>query len=927
MPEKPISWNDIRERATRFVADWRGETRENAEAQTFWNEWFEIFGIKRRRYIQFERKAIRQSTGGRGRIDAFWEGQIAVEHKSAGKSLAEAEEQALDYLNSLDNIQQPRMVITSDFATFRVLDLEQGDVTEFPLDDLPTQIERFGFIAGYESRTFKPEDEVNIKAAEMMGSLYDALEETGYQGHDLKVFLVRLMFVFFADDTGVWEKGLFSEFLETRTSEDGSDNGALIERLFRVLDTPESARTSTLDPVLNRFPYVNGGLFQERINIPDFNSDLRNLMIACSAFDWSAISPAIFGSMFQSVMDRSARRALGAHYTSERNIMKLIGPLFLDELRADFESAKNSVRRLRELQDRLGSLTFFDPAAGCGNFLVVAYRELRRLEFDVLVRLDELTGHGQQHLSIDFISALSKVDVDQFYAIEIEEFPARIAETAIYLVDHLENMRLSKRFGQYFARIPLRAAAHVHVANAVRVDWREVITPEKCCYILGNPPFVGRQYRSSQQQQDMEIAFGGARGNGVLDYVTAWYAKAVDYMRGTQVRAAFVSTNSISQGENVGVLWPAILDAGFAIDFAHRTFQWTSEARRSAGVHVVIAGFSWAGLRKTKLLFDYPDTSGDPVVKVAANINPYLIDAPNIIVKKSRALLSDGYPAAAYGSMCNDGGHLIVEPADLGEALADPVAARYLRPYIGTDEMLKGIDRRVLWLADASPSELRRSAFIKGRIEGVRRYRLDSRREVTRRAADTPSLFTEPRPQAKRFLLVPYVSSEKRRYVPMRFYEPDTLVRAPSWCIPGADEFLFGILQSGMFMVWVNTVAGRLESRLQLSPGTIYNTFPFPRVDHPRRGAVEDAARAVLISREGYGESTLGELYDPMLMPPGLMAAHKTLDRAVESLFGRRKLAAEADRQAILFEEYQKLASPLLNAGLSSSRSPRKSTR
>lgn len=423
MAEKPLAWNEIRDRAVRFAAEWREETQENAEAQTFWNEWFEVFGIKRRRYVQFERKATRTSTGGRGRIDAFWEGQVAVEHKSAGRSLAEAEEQALDYLNGLDNVVQPRMVITSDFAHFRVFDLEANKVTEFPLADLPAHIGEFGFIAGYESRTYKPEDQVNVKAAEMMGALYDGLAESGYTGHDLKVFLVRCMFLFFADDTGVWEKGLFSEFLDTRTAEDGTDTGPLIDHLFRNLNKPEDSRSSNLDQMIARFPYVNGGLFGEPIEVPDFNRDLRARLLACSAFDWSAISPAIFGSMFQSVMDTDARRALGAHYTSEKNILKVIGPLFLDGLRAEFTAARNNRRRLEALHDKIANLTFFDPAAGAGNFLIIAYREIRDLEFDILVRLDELKGHGQQHLSIDLISGLSKVDVDQFYAIEIEEFP------------------------------------------------------------------------------------------------------------------------------------------------------------------------------------------------------------------------------------------------------------------------------------------------------------------------------------------------------------------------------------------------------------------------------------------------------------------------------------------------------------------------
>lgn len=435
----------MRDRAVAFSARWAGETSERAEAQTFWNEWFAIFGIDRRRFVKFEKKATRSSTKGRGQIDAFWEGQIAVEHKTASRSLEAAEEQALDYLDSLSDIELPRLIITSDFGHFRVLDLEKDETHFFGLEDLAQNLGLFGFLAGYETRTYRPQDHVNVKAAQMMGGIYDDLQASGYTGHPLKVFLVRLMFLFFSDDTGVWKKGLLDDFLDSRTSSDGSDTGPMLAKLFEVLNTPEEKRSSHLDDLLAQFPYINGGLFQERIDIPDFDKDLRSKLYSCSAFDWTAISPAIFGSMFQEVMETADRRALGAHYTTEQNILKVIEPLFMDELRGEYERSFHSARKLKDLQDKLSTLTFFDPAAGCGNFLIIAYREIRHLEFDILVRLEELAGTGQSHLNIQAISGLSKVNVDQFYAVEIEEFPARIAETALYLVDHLENMRLSKQ--------------------------------------------------------------------------------------------------------------------------------------------------------------------------------------------------------------------------------------------------------------------------------------------------------------------------------------------------------------------------------------------------------------------------------------------------------------------------------------------------
>lgn len=910
---KPLSWNEIRENAVRFVAEWRGETRENAEAQSFWNDWFAMLGIVRRRFVQYEQKATRQSTGGRGRIDAFWEGQVAVEHKSAGKSLAEAEAQALDYLNSLGNVQQPRLVITSDFANFRVLDLELGKTVEFPLEELPNNIERFGFLAGYESRTFKPEDKVNIEAAEMMGGLYDALNASGYSGHDLKVFLVRLMFMLFADDTGVWEKGLFEEFLETRTSGDGSDVGPLIERLFQVLDTPEP-RGKNLDEILARFPYVNGGLFHERINIPDFDRALRQRLIECSTFDWSAISPAIFGSMFQSVMDKKARRALGAHYTSEANIMKVLEPLFLDELRAEFDGAQHSVRRLEALRTKLGTLTFFDPAAGCGNFLVIAYREIRSLEFDILVRLNELNGDGQQHLDIDAISQMSNVNVDQFYGIEYEEFPARIAETAIYLVDHLENMRLSKQFGQYFARIPLRAAAHIHIGNALTIDWNTVLPAKDCTYLLGNPPFVGALLLDKEQSRDRRDTFAAIPEAkdlraGRLDYVMCWYAKACTYLQGTKGLAAFVSTNSITQGEQGRSLTPLLVRLGFEIDFAHRTFQWSSEARGKAAVHVVIIGFSHGG-RAKKALFDYPDIRLEPVVTAAKHINAYLVDAPDVFLAKRRTPFVAGLPVMTVGSQPTDGGHLIIEPDAYGEAMSDPIAAKYVRPLIGADGMLHDRNRWCLWLTDAAPEDLRQSPFLKDRIQKVATSRAESKTDAFRKCP--PHLFTHRKQPTTDWIAIPRHSSENRRVIPMEIHPANDVAHDSLMMIKGADLWVFALLQSGIYTTWNRNVDGRIKSDLRISADMSYNAFPFPNINDTAKARLNAAAQAVLDARSAHPSSTLADLYDRAATPLNLSKAHDALDRVVDGLYGFRKVPTEAERSVKLFQRYIELTSGLL---------------
>ncbi|NES26283.1 class I SAM-dependent DNA methyltransferase [Micromonospora terminaliae] len=923
---KPLSYNEIRDRAVQFAARWRGETRENAEAQTFWNEWFAIFGLDRRRVVQFERKATRQSTRGRGRIDAFWEGQIAVEHKSAGRSLAEAEEQALDYLDSLSNAEQPRLVITSDFANFRVLDLEKDVTTEFALDELPAHIGQFAYLAGYETRTFKPEDAVNIKAAEMMGGVYDALADSGYSGHDLKVFLVRMMFLFFADDTGVWEKGLLTDFVETRTAEDGSDTGPLLERLFRVLDTPEGQRSRNLDAMLTRFPYVNGGLFRERIEIPDFDKELREKVLQCMAFDWSVVSPAIFGSLFQSVMDLDARRALGAHYTTEQNILKIVSALFLDDLRAEFERSKTSLRRLRALHDRLAQLTIFDPAAGSGNFLIIAYRELRRLELDILTSIEALTGSGQQHLDIQNISGLSRVNVDQFYAIEIEEFPARIAETAIYLVDHLANMELSKRFGQYFARIPLQAEAHIHIGNAIRMDWKDVLPAEKCSYILGNPPFVGMARLSREQQEDNRLAFSGLPGaarTGRLDYVACWYAKAIEYMRGTPIRAAFVSTNSITQGEQARALGPLLTASGYTIDFAHRTFKWTSEARGRAAVHVVVVGFSQDSSGRQKFIFEYPNSAAEPKVSAAKNINIYLADSDVVAISKHTTPLAN-VPKLTEGNRPQDGGGLIVLPEQREVILEkDPTAAKYLRRLIGSKGMLQGEERWCFWLAGADPRDIASSPTLRERMQVVRQARLDSPTPSAQARAATPSLFLAIRQPSSMWLCVPRHSSENRRYIPMAFYEPTEIAHDSTLTIDGADLYLFGILQSAMFMTWAWTVSGRLKSDIRLSPDLSYNSFPFPPKTPAAESKVAAAAQEVLDARSHYRSIPLGTLYSPTLMPPDLVQVHDTLDRLVDRLFGLRR-PTDSERLAVLFQRYSELAAPLQSAKTPRAKATRK---
>ncbi|MGN6608665.1 MAG: DNA methyltransferase [Jatrophihabitans sp.] len=918
------SWQEMRNRATRFASRWRGESRERAEAQSFWNEFFAIFDLDRRRVAVFEQMSARYSTGGRGWMDLFWPGYLVAEHKSLGEDLGAAIEQAIDYLPSIPSEHWPRLIVVCDFHTFRVRNQITGEEISFPLSDLPGRLRVFAPMLDAEVQRYETEEEVNLKATELLAALHDALRESGYEGHALRVLLVRLVFILFADDTQVWEPGRFHDYLLLKTSDDGHDLGPALIHLFQVLNTPKDRRSANLDDDLKSFEYINGGIFAETVPIPDCTRGMRNRLLKACRFDWSKISPAIFGSLFQNVMEDADRRAIGAHYTTEGNILRTIDPLFMDELRAELDAA-GTLPALRRFRDKLATLTFFDPACGCGNFLVIAYREIRRLELEVLrrIRAEEarqgargrvergkrgarLPGRGQ--MGFDVSAVESKVSVGQFYGIEVEEFPARIAETAIYLIDHLENLALSAEFGEYYARFPITDTAHIHIGNALRVDWNDVLPATRCTYLLGNPPFVGKQHRTADQRTDMDLVFAGRSGTGVLDYVSAWYQAAAVYMTGTAIRAAFVATNSIVQGEQVPALWPELVEAGLEIDFAHRTFNWKSEASGAAHVHVVIIGFSYGGLRPHKTLFDHPTLDADQAEPLRVrNINPYLVDAPTVIASKRRQPLLP-VPRCRFGNMPNDEQHLILD-ADAREEIlqTDPIAAQYIRELIGAEEMLNGLHRYCLWLEDADPRDIRNSQVLRERVARVRAYRRRSTRAQTQALAATPALFGEIRQPAGRYLCLPRHTSMNRSYIPLAFFEKDDIAHDSTLTIEDATEYIFGILSSEMFMTWVRTVAGRLRSDFRLSSDLVYNTFPWPDANARKTTQVAQRAGEVLAARERHAGATLAELYDPATTPADLARAHAALDRTVEGLYGRRAISTELTRQAKLFDRYTEL--------------------
>lgn len=912
----PLSWNEIKDRSLAFSREWQHESSEDAEAKSFWDAFFNVFGVPRRRVAAFE-QPVKKDDGKQGFIDLLWKGVILVEHKSRGKNLDRAFTQALEYFPGLKDTQLPKYVLVSDFARFRLYDLDAADpnhFTEFSITEFPQNIHHFGFLAGYEKRSFSAEDPVNIEAAARMGKLHDRLRDCGFAGHDLEMLLVRLLFCMFAEDTAIFEKNAFLEFIEARTNEDGSDLGIHLSQIFQVLNTAPEKRMKTLDEQLQALPYVNGGLFAGALQIAQFDRTMRETLLECCALDWSRISPAIFGSMFQAAMNPAERRALGAHYTSEQNILKALKPLFLDDLRAEFETlkfSKSNRPKLEEFHRRLATVRVFDPACGCGNFLVTAYRELRQLELDVLTTLDALKGTGQ--LATD-VAAMTWVNVGQFYGIELEEFPARIAEVALWLADHQMNLRASQQFGSYFTRLPLTESAHILHGNALRTDWREVLPPAECSYIVGNPPFVGTQMQSSEQKADIRAVFGNDKVANSLDFVTAWHKKAAEYIGGTRIKAAFVSTNSISQGEQVGVLWNELFKHGMAIAFAHRTFKWTNEAPGKAAVHCVIIGFAAKEVVETapRLLYEYDTPASEPHVSEVPNISPYLIPAGNTLVHARSTPLCN-VPELVYGSMANDGGNLLLTPDEKQTLLAkEPQASKYLRRLYGSQEFINNQERWCLWLKDAPPSDLRSMPEVMKRVEAVRQHRLKSTRAATQELAAFPTLFGEVRHPETPYLLVPGVSSERREYIPIGFMPKNTIASDLCRILPNATLYHFGVLSSLQHMTWVKYVCGRLKSDFRYSNTIVYNNFPWAESPtEAQKQAVERAAQAVLDAREQFPSSSLADLYDPLSMPPVLTKAHQDLDRAVDKCYRPKAFGTEQERITFLFELYERYTAPL----------------
>jgi hypothetical protein len=953
-----LSWNEIKDRALNFSKEWADTSNEEAEAKPFLVEFFNVFGVSRKRVGTFEHR-VKKLDDKDGYIDLLWKGTILIEMKNWGKNLDKAYQQAIDYTHGLKQHELPKYILVSDFENFRLYDLEEDKHLEFKLNDLVNNVQHFGSLLGYQKKIYKEQDPANIEAAELMGKLHDRLKEIGYTGHSLEVYLVRILFLMFSEDTTIFNKQQFQDYIEQRTNEDGSDLASKLQELFQVLNTHKENRFKNLDEQLDDFPYVNGKLFEEILPMASFDSKMRKALLACSYIDWSKISPAIFGSMFQSVMNPTERRNLGAHYTSETNILKLIKPLFLDELWREFENIKGNAStgsaqaksKLQEFHKKLSDLKFLDPACGCGNFLVITYRELRLLELEVLRTLNK---SGQGFLDV---SEIIWLNVDQFYGIEIEEFPVRIAEVAMWLIDHQMNMLISNEFGQYFVRLPLNKSAKIVHGDALKTDWQSLLNPVNTInvvakhaniylveeplesyktvnvqtetveihkgekpenvnkirfdYILGNPPFIGSKIMTQSQRNSVVTEFDNIQGAGVLDYVTAWYVKAAKYIQGTKIKVAFVSTNSIVQGEQTSILWGQMLNKyNIKIHFAHRTFKWSNEAKGNAAVYCVIVGFANFDTNN-KSIFEYEDIRGEAHEIKAKNINPYLVDAKDVLITKRTNPLCN-VPKMSFGNMPLDGGHLLLNDEDKIEFLIkEPKAEKFILPLISAYEFLNGKNRWCLWLVNAEPSELRQLPEVLKRADLVRKFRLNSVAPSTQKFATTPTLFRD-RNRPETFIVVPRVSSENRPYIPFGFFDKDSIVSDTCMSIPNGNKYHFGVLMSKMHMAWVKSVCGRLKSDYRYSKDIVYNNYPWPENPNEKQvKAIETAAQKVLDTRAEFHNSSLADLYDPLRMPLALVKAHNELDRAVDLAYRLQPFTSEANRMVFLFELYEKYTADL----------------
>jgi len=930
----------LRKNAAKFAKEFATAHYEMGEAQDFIRDLCKIFGLSHRRFVSFE-KRVKKLGNKQGRIDGFIPGLLLIEMKSAGEDLDKAYNQATEYFHGLKEEELPLCVLISDFQNLHLYNLEtHAEPLKIKLAQLPQYIEHFRFLTGYEHIAIQKQEQINKQAADKMADLHDAMKATGYTGKELETYLVRLLFCLFADDTGLFgENGKFLNYLHNYTQVDGSDLHGALSALFDTLNKADALhlkhnlhyqgkkRQLNLPEHLNAFPYINGDLFEGCLNFCQFDETIRGLLIECAKLNWSEISPAIFGTLFQAIMhfedEKNAaktkkRREFGAHYTSEQNILKLINPLFMDDLRTEFEKIRRSKTKLTEFHQKLSALNFFDPACGCGNFLIIAYRELRLLELEVI----KARWGDSQILQLD-VSTLILCDVDKFHGIDIDESAVQIATLAMWLTDHQMNLKV-QALGHYYTRIPLAKKANIIRENALQIEWESVIKSEQCSFMMGNPPFRGYKYQNEKQKADLDLVFQNMKGAGVLDYVAAWHIKAARYIQNNKnIPFAFVSTNSLTQGEQVAILWAELLKLKVKIHFAHRTFKWSNEGRGIAAVHCVIMGF---GLKEPSSyrLFDYSENiAGEGKEIETSQINPYLVNAPTVLIDKRSKPLNSNTPEIVYGNAPRDGGNLVLSQKE-ADAIKknDSIAAKYIRLFLGSEEFINNTPRYCLWLNESTGIERLNSSEIKKRMEAVKKMRLTSLREATQKYADTPYLFEEIRHTNQPYLLIPIVSSETRRFIPIGYLSADVICSNASFMLPNASLYDFGMLCSTMHNAWMRAVCGRLKSDYRYSNTIVYNNFPFPeKITEAQKKKIATAAQAILDARKAEEDLcvkneqsySLATLYAAGNMPVALLKAHNALDKAVDTAYGYKGTKDDASRVAFLFELYQKLISPVID--------------
>lgn len=901
--------NDIK----KFVAQWSGRGYEKGESHSFWLSLLrDVFGVSEpEKFIRFEVPVKLKHTGF---IDAFLpDTKVIIEQKSLSESLSQEKsqsdgstltpyEQAQRYGSSLPYSMRPRWIVVCNFAEFLLYDMETlAKPTKILLDELPEKFHALDFLVDKTKNKLRIELELSLKAGEIVGKLYDALHsqylnpDNEYSLASLNKLCVRLVFCLYAESAGILGKHkIFRDYLQ----KENNIRRGLID-LFDVLNTPIDTRAPYLDDTLKKFPFVNGGLFTGSIEIPNFTPEIKNLLLeeASSGFNWAGISPTIFGAVFESTLNPVTRRAAGMHYTSLENIHKVIDPLFLDDLRNELQtikqSARNRKKNLLAFQDKLASLKIFDPACGSGNFLTESYLSLRRLENEILKEL-----FGSQIQLGELLNPI-KISIGQFYGIEINDFAVAVAQTALWIAELQMIQETQEIIHRDLDFLPLKSYANIHEANALQTDWKEICPQPD--FIIGNPPFVGHQWRTPAQVEDMTLAFPDYNKHGKLDYVAAWYSKAADFIHGTKIACAFLSTNSIVQGESVRVMWEYLFSKGVSINFAHRTFKWTSESSDIAAVRCVIVGFANFDA-PVKKIFD-----GDKVI-IAQNINAYLLDAPNVFIE-NRGKPPHGFPKMTKGNQPTDGGNLILSPTERDELIAkNPLAEKYIYQFVGAAEFIKGKLRYCLWLKDCPPNDLRKMSLVMKRLELVREFRLKSPTASVRRDADTPALFTQIRQPTTNFLVVPEVSGENRKYIPIGFMTPDVIVSNLLYTISDATLYLFGVLTSSIHMAWVRVAAGRLEMRYRYTPA-VYNNFPWCSPSDKQRAAIEQSAQRILDVRANYPDATLADLYDPLSMPKDLRDAHTKNDLAVAKAYDWEKFLDDEPKIAVaLLKLYENLA-------------------